>query len=79
MNKQLLKDTIAQLFAGGKGLLVWRAVIAIEEGIPTEGCIEANAHTLARYAALCQEAGIVPIVEPEVLMKGLTRCNAVLK
>jgi fructose-bisphosphate aldolase class I len=48
----------------------WRAVIAIDDGRPTRGCIEANAHALARYAALCQEAGIVPIVEPEVLMDG---------
>jgi fructose-bisphosphate aldolase class I len=46
----------------------WRAVITIGEGIPTAYCIEANAHALARYAALCQEQGIVPIVEPEVLM-----------
>jgi fructose-bisphosphate aldolase class I len=46
----------------------WRAVITIGEGIPTDACIEANGHALARYAALCQEAGIVPIVEPEVLM-----------
>ncbi len=48
----------------------WRAVIAIGEGIPSQGCILANAHALARYAALCQEAGLVPIVEPEVLMDG---------
>jgi fructose-bisphosphate aldolase class I len=46
----------------------WRAVITIGDGIPTDACIQANAHALARYAALCQEAGIVPIVEPEVLM-----------
>jgi fructose-bisphosphate aldolase class I len=48
----------------------WRAVINIGEDIPTGTCIEANAHALARYAALCQEAGIVPMVEPEVLMDG---------
>ncbi|MBD0283443.1 MAG: fructose-bisphosphate aldolase class I [Thermoleophilaceae bacterium] len=48
----------------------WRAVIGIGEDRPTHGCIEANAHALARYARLCQEAGIVPIVEPEVLMDG---------
>lgn len=48
----------------------WRAVIAIDEGIPSTACLNANAHALARYAALCQEAGIVPIVEPEVLMDG---------
>jgi fructose-bisphosphate aldolase class I len=46
----------------------WRAVITIGDGIPTDGNIRANAHALGRYAALCQEAGIVPIVEPEVLM-----------
>ncbi len=46
----------------------WRAVITIGDGIPTSACIHANGHALARYAALCQEAGIVPIVEPEVLM-----------
>jgi fructose-bisphosphate aldolase, class I len=48
----------------------WRAVITIGDGIPTGACIQANAHALARYASLCQEAGIVPIVEPEVLMDG---------
>ncbi|MGD8351810.1 MAG: fructose-bisphosphate aldolase class I [Nitrospirota bacterium] len=56
----------------------WRAVIAIGEGLPTRTCIEANAHALARYAALAQEAGLVPIVEPEVLMDGphdIARCE----
>ena len=48
----------------------WRAVIDIADGIPTRGAILANAEALARYAALCQEANIVPIVEPEVLMDG---------
>ena len=48
----------------------WRAVITIGESIPTSSCVDANAHALARYAALCQEAGIVPVVEPEVLMDG---------
>ena len=48
----------------------WRAVITIGDGIPSWGCIDANAHALARYAALCQEAGLVPVVEPEVLMDG---------
>jgi fructose-bisphosphate aldolase class I len=48
----------------------WRAVLAVGDGMPSRGCIEANAHALARYAALCQEAGLVPIVEPEVLMTG---------
>lgn len=48
----------------------WRAVINIGENMPTPGCIDANAHALARYAALCQEAGLVPMVEPEVIMDG---------
>jgi len=48
----------------------WRAVITIGDGIPTYTCLQANGHALARYAALCQEAGIVPIVEPEVLLDG---------
>jgi fructose-bisphosphate aldolase class I len=55
----------------------WRAVIAIGDGIPSRGCLEANAQALARYAALCQEIGLVPIVEPEVVMDGehtLKRC-----
>jgi len=58
----------------------WRAVITIGEGIPTATCIEANAHALARYAALCQEGGLVPIVEPEVLLDGshtVERCEEV--
>jgi len=56
-------------YAGlGARFAKWRAVITIGEGIPTDACLRANAHALARYAALCQEAGIVPIVEPEVLM-----------
>src|SRR4029434_5518955 len=58
----------------------WRAVITIVDGIPTYTCLEANAHALARYAALCQEAGIVPIVEPEVLLDGnhtIERCQEV--
>ncbi|HUG64398.1 MAG TPA: class I fructose-bisphosphate aldolase [Gaiellaceae bacterium] len=58
----------------------WRAVITIGEGIPSAACIRANAHALARYAALCQEAGIVPIVEPEVLMDAdntIERCYEV--
>ena len=58
----------------------WRAVIAIGDAIPTYTCLEANGHALARYAALCQEAGIVPIVEPEVLLDGnhsIERCEDV--
>jgi fructose-bisphosphate aldolase class I len=58
----------------------WRAVINIADGIPSDFCLSANAHALARYAALCQEAGIVPIVEPEVIMDGghsIGRCEEV--
>lgn len=58
----------------------WRAVITVGKGIPSDVCIDANAHALARYAALCQECGIVPIVEPEVLMDGdhnIYRCDEV--
>jgi fructose-bisphosphate aldolase class I len=58
----------------------WRAVLAIGDGIPSQACIEANAQALARYAASCQEAGLVPIVEPEVLMDGehtLEQCASV--
>ena len=58
----------------------WRAVITIGDGIPTCNCLEANAHALARYAALCQEGGLVPIVEPEVLLDGnhtIERCEEV--
>ncbi|MBK5270819.1 MAG: fructose-bisphosphate aldolase class I [Bacteroidia bacterium] len=65
-----LRDRLAEYFTMGAGFAKWRAVIAIGKGIPTHACIEANAHALARYAALCQEAGLVPIVEPEVLMEG---------
>jgi len=64
----------------GAGFAKWRAVITIGDGIPTRACIRANAHALARYAALCQEAGIVPIVEPEVLMDAdntVERCHEV--
>jgi fructose-bisphosphate aldolase, class I len=58
----------------------WRAVIDIADGIPTQYCLDVNAHALARYAALCQDEGIVPIVEPEVLMDGshgIEQCSAV--
>jgi len=72
-----LRDRLAEYSKMGARFAKWRAVIAIGEGIPSRGCIEANAHALARYAALCQEAGLVPVVEPEVLMDGehtLDRC-----
>jgi len=65
-----LRERLAEYFTMGARFAKWRAVIAIGEAIPTHACIEANAHALARYAALCQEAGLVPIVEPEVLMEG---------
>jgi fructose-bisphosphate aldolase class I len=65
-----LRDRLKEYFQMGARFAKWRAVIALGEGIPSRGCIEANAHGLARYAALCQEAGLVPIVEPEVLMEG---------
>jgi len=75
-----LRDRLAEYRTLGAKFAKWRAVIDIAEGIPTRFCIEANAHALARYAALCQQAGIVPIVEPEVLMDGahtIERCDAV--
>jgi fructose-bisphosphate aldolase class I len=65
-----LRDRLAEYVRMGARFAKWRAVIAIGECIPSWGCIHANAHALARYAALCQEAGLVPIVEPEVLMEG---------
>jgi fructose-bisphosphate aldolase, class I len=75
-----LRDRLAEYFQMGARFAKWRAVITIADGIPSPGCIEANAHALARYAALCQEAGMVPVVEPEVLMDGdhtLERCYEV--
>jgi fructose-bisphosphate aldolase class I len=75
-----LRDRLEEYSQMGARFAKWRAVITIGEGIPSRGCIEANAEALARYAALCQDAGIVPIVEPEVLMDGghtLERCREV--
>ena len=75
-----LRDRLAEYYRMGARFAKWRAVITMEDGIPSRGCIEANTHALARYAALCQEAGLVPIVEPEVLMAGvhtLQQCAAV--
>ena len=75
-----LRDRLAEYSQMGARFAKWRAVIAMGEGIPSRGCIEANAQALARYAALCQEAGLVPVVEPEVLMNGehtLERCREV--
>ncbi len=65
-----LQERLAEYKKLGARFAKWRAVITIGDGIPTTQCITANAHALARYAALCQEAYIVPIVEPEVLMNG---------
>ena len=66
-----LRDRLIEYYRLGARFAKWRAVITIGDGgIPTETCIHVNAHALARYAALCQEADIVPIVEPEVLMDG---------
>jgi fructose-bisphosphate aldolase class I len=65
-----LRDRLTEYYALGARFAKWRAVIDIAPGIPTANGIHANAHALARYAALCQEANIVPIVEPEVLMDG---------
>ncbi len=75
-----LRDRLAEYAKMGARFAKWRAVITLGPGLPTRGCIEANAQALARYAALCQEAGLVPIVEPEVLMDGdhtMTRCGEV--
>ncbi len=72
-----LRDRLAEYSQMGARFAKWRAVIAMGNDIPSRGCIEANAQALSRYAALCQEAGLVPIVEPEVLMDGehtLERC-----
>ena len=72
-----LRERLSEYYELGARFAKWRAVITIGEGLPSCACVHANAHALARYAALCQEAGIVPIVEPEVLMDGshsLKRC-----
>ena len=75
-----LADRLAKYYEQGARFAKWRAVIDIGQGIPSYACISANAHALARYAALCQDAQIVPIVEPEVLMDGdhdIDRCYEV--
>ncbi len=75
-----LRNRLTEYNQMGARFAKWRAVIAIGDGIPSRGCIEANAHSLARYAALCQEASLVPIVEMEVLMNGehtLEQCRAI--
>ena len=65
-----LRERLNEYYGLGARFAKWRAVITIGDGMPTAACIEANSHALARYAALCQEANIVPVVEPEVLMNG---------
>ena len=76
-----LRERLQAYVAMGASFAKWRGVIAVDETqLPTTACIEANAHALARYAALCQEAGLVPIVEPEVLIDGThtqARCQEV--
>jgi fructose-bisphosphate aldolase class I len=75
-----LRDRLAEFAEIGAEFAKWRAVIAIGEAMPSEACIKGNAHALARYAALCQEAGIVPMVEPEILIDGdhnIEECDAV--
>jgi fructose-bisphosphate aldolase class I len=75
-----LRGRLAEYFKLGARFAKWRAVITIGEGIPSHTCLYANAHALARYAALCQEASIVPMIEPEVLLDGshtVERCEEV--
>ena len=75
-----LEQRLREYARMGARFAKWRAVFTIGEATPSRACIEANAHALARYAALCQEAGLVPVVEPEVLMAGehtLARCAQV--
>lgn len=76
----LLRDRLRDYGLMGARFAKWRAVIRIGDGMPSRACIEANAQALARYAASCQEMGLVPIVEPEVLMDGshtMQRCGEV--
>ncbi|MGH6791260.1 MAG: class I fructose-bisphosphate aldolase, partial [Methyloceanibacter sp.] len=73
-----LRERLIEYRDLGARFCKWRAVIDIGPGIPSYNCISANAHALARYAALCQEQDLVPIVEPEVLMDGdhdIDRCE----
>ncbi|MEO5692263.1 MAG: class I fructose-bisphosphate aldolase [Usitatibacter sp.] len=65
-----LAGRMEEYFRMGARFAKWRAVITIGDGIPTQACIDANAHALARYSAICQAASIVPVVEPEVLLEG---------
>jgi fructose-bisphosphate aldolase class I len=75
-----LRDRLKEYREMGARFAKWRAVIAVSDTLPSATCVKVNAHALARYAALCQEQGIVPIVEPEVLMDGphsIERCEEV--
>jgi fructose-bisphosphate aldolase, class I len=75
-----LRDRLAEYRGMGARFAKWRAVIRITDDLPSSACVGANAHALARYAALCQEQQLVPIVEPEVLMDGphtIERCEEV--
>ena len=75
-----LRDRLAEYHGMGARFAKWRAVIRITDALPSRACVSANAHALARYAALCQEQQLVPIVEPEVLMDGahtIERCEEV--
>ena len=75
-----LRERLAGYFKAGCRFAKWRAVITIGPGLPSHTCLYANAHALARYAALCQEASIVPMIEPEVLLEGdhsIERCEEV--
>lgn len=77
-----LRQSLSEYYELGARFTKWRAVIRIDQGLPTEVCIEANAHALALFAALSQEASLVPIVEPEVLIDGdhtLARCEEVTR
>jgi fructose-bisphosphate aldolase, class I len=75
-----LRDRLSEYRSMGAHFAKWRAVIRITDSLPSSSCVSANAHTLARYASLCQEQELVPIVEPEVLMEGshtIERCEEV--
>ena len=65
-----LRDRCKEYFSMGARFAKWRAVIKIDDGMPSKACISTNAHAIARYASICQEQGLVPIIEPEVLMAG---------
>lgn len=77
-----LAGRVAEYYELGARFAKWRAVIKIGDGLPSSACVLANAHALARYAGICQEGGLVPIVEPEILMEGdhtIQRCAEVTR